>query len=94
MKEENERRAKILGFDCYYDLDTGGMRSAGSELMDWIFTIVLLLNYAYRIFMWKAFFKLVSLNTEVKPDDGEDVKDMYLKLEELIENRKILEGRE
>ena len=85
MKTINDRRAKILGFDCYYNLATGDMRSQGGELKDWVFTIVLMINLAYRKLAWRLFFQMVSLNMKILPDEGEELVDMYMKMADLIE---------
>lgn len=88
MKTDSERNADILGFKCYYDLATGKMRSVHGEFMDWMFTIVLLTNFAYRKLAWKLFFKMVPLEMSIHPNAGEDLTGMYLRMSELIEERK------
>lgn len=93
MKTINDRRAKILGFNCYYDLATGDMRSQGGDLRDWAFTIALLINLAYRKLAWKLFFQLIALKMNIIPDEGEDLQEMYMKMAELIEERKQRDGR-
>lgn len=85
MKKEFERRADILGFKCYYDISTGDMRSAGSSYMDLLFSIVLVLNWGYRQFMFKVFRIIVFLNMEIHPDEGEERREMYLKMESFLQ---------
>ena len=85
---KTERNADILGFKFYYDLATGDMRNTGSNFMDWMFTIVLITNYAYRKLAWRLFFVMVPLKMNIHPNPGEELKDMYLKMAELIEERK------
>jgi hypothetical protein len=85
MKKELERRADILGFKCYYDISNGDMRSAGNEFMDWMFTFALLINMFYRKMMWRVFGAMVAIKMEIHPDEGEERRDMYLKMEKYLQ---------
>lgn len=85
MKTVNDRRAKVLGFGCYFDLTTGCMSIQGGELKNLVFTIVLMINQAYRAIVWILFFQRISLKIKVVPDEGEDIDDMNMKMSGLIE---------
>jgi hypothetical protein len=77
MKKENERSAKILGFDCYYDIETKDMR-AKTIFMDCLLTLAIVLHYLYSEFCFKVFYIVVSLKIELSPDENESVRDLYL----------------